>query len=200
MTTFKDLADQSEVAYGVKKYGANLPLFHDGPVVTKMFNYMDANPSTFVKGEKEAVNRVKTSKYAFITEAPFNEYIVNRDCELTVIDDKQKNFQFEYAIAMRKDLIERYVISDALKHMKKNGILDQLKDKYWKTDKCVEDSNVQEISPNVLPSRLSRDDKEWKDHGHKSRKSHKYNKGSAAFNKLSHFLLGLLLIILYMCR
>jgi hypothetical protein len=147
MKSFKDLSEQSVIAYGVKKTGANLPLFHDSPVVTKMYNYMDANPNTFVRGEKEAIQRVKSNRYAFITEGPFNEYVINRDCDLTAVDDKQKNFQFEYAIAMRKDLLQRYAIADALRQMKRSGKLDELKDKYWKSDKCVEDSNVVEVRP-----------------------------------------------------
>jgi len=66
---------------------------------------------------------------------------------LAAIDDKQKNFQFEYAIAMRKDLLQRYAIADALRQMKRSGKLDELFDKYWKSDKCVEDSNVVEVRP-----------------------------------------------------
>ncbi len=95
MTSFKDLSEQSEIVYGVKKVGANLPLFHESPVISKMYQYMDSHPSSFVSGEKEGIKRVKTSKYAFITESTFNEYVINRDCDLTVIDDKQKNFKFE---------------------------------------------------------------------------------------------------------
>jgi hypothetical protein len=177
LSSFRELSEQTDVAYGVKKYGANLPLFHDSPVVTKMYNYMDANPSVFAKGEKEGIKRVKTQKYAFITEGPFNEYVMNRDCDLTVIDDKQKNFQFEYAIAMRKDLLQRHEISDALRLMKKEGILDRLKDKYWRSDKCVEDSNVVEIDPKTA-AQLSREPRDKDDKRDKKYKKSKYRNNS----------------------
>ena len=201
ITSFKDLSEQSEIAYGVKKVGANLPLFHNSSVVTKMFNYMDANPSTFVSGEKEGIRRVKTSKYAFITESPFNEYIVNRDCDLTAIDDNRRHFQFEYGIAMRKDLIQRHDIFRAVREMKKNGLLKELKDKYWRTDKCVEDSNVVEIDPKSS-AQLSREERDKDDHDKRKKPKHRKHKNSAVLTHISqvvvfltsfcHFSLGIL--------
>jgi hypothetical protein len=169
MTSFKDLSEQSEIVYGVKKVGANLPLFHESPVISKMYQYMDSHPSSFVSGEKEGIKRVKTSKYAFITESTFNEYIIDRDCDLTVIDDKQKNFKFEYAIALRKGLPQKNVINNVLRHLKKSGKLDELKDKYWKSDKCLNNGNGingthQSYHQNAaeLHSREVRDDKKKK--------------------------------------
>lgn len=46
-----------------------------------MWNYMEANPSVFVKTVDEGIERVKKSKgkYAFLLESPTNEYTNNRE-------------------------------------------------------------------------------------------------------------------------
>ncbi|KAI2811080.1 hypothetical protein RDWZM_002109 [Blomia tropicalis] len=135
--SFKDLSEQTELKYGVKKVGANLPLFHNSPVVAKMYSFMDTHPSVFVSGEREGVEKVKREKYAFIAESPFVEYVVQRDCSLAAIDDRRKNFQFEYAIAVPLNSPLKNRFSKAIRQLKRNGRLQELKDKYWKSDKCI---------------------------------------------------------------
>lgn len=134
---FKDLSEQTSLAYGVKKIGANLPLFHNSPVVARMYSYMDTHPSVFVDGEREGVEKVKRERYAFIGESPFVEYVVNRDCTLAAIDDRRKHFQFEYAVAVAKGSPLKARFSRAIRTLRKSGRLGELKDKYWKSDKCT---------------------------------------------------------------
>ena len=102
-----------------------------------MYNYWDLNVNAYVFGtDEDGVKRVKTSKYAFITEQPCAEYVVNRDCDLTLIEDKDGLFDFGYAIAVRKGLAFKNVISEAIRHLENNGRIRNLKDKYWKTNRC----------------------------------------------------------------
>lgn len=129
--TFKDLSEQTAIPYGVKKHGSNLPLFHDSPVVAKMYSFMDTHPSVFVEGEREGLHRVKTERYAFITESPFVEYVVQRDCDLVAIDDRRKHFEFEYAIAVPKGSPLKDRFSDAIRKLQNEGQLRALKEKYW---------------------------------------------------------------------
>ncbi|CAG2174718.1 unnamed protein product, partial [Oppiella nova] len=148
ISSFEDLSQQTALDFGVKKFGANLPLIHSSDVISKMYNYWDNSPNSYVFGtDEEGVKRVKASDYVFITEHPFNEYVVNRDCDLTVIPDKDRHFEFEYAIAMRKDLLFKNVISNAIKHLETIGKLAKLKDKYWKSDKCLKPEFVEFSKP-----------------------------------------------------
>lgn len=128
---FKDLSEQTSISYGVKKHGANLPLFHDSPVVAKMYSYIDTHPSVFVEGEREGLLKVKREKYAFITESTFAEYVVQRDCDLLAIDDRRKHFQFEYAIAVAKNSPLKDRFSKAIRQLRQSGRIKELKQKYW---------------------------------------------------------------------
>lgn len=129
--TFKDLSEQTTIRYGVKKHGANLPLFHDSPTVAKMYSYMDTHPSVFVDGEREGLQRVKHERYAFISESPFVEYIVQRDCDLVAIDDRRRNFQFEYAIVVAKNSPLKNRFNRAIRQLRNDGKLRELKERYW---------------------------------------------------------------------
>jgi hypothetical protein len=191
INTFEDLIQQTDIPYGVKKLGANLPLFTDDPLVSKMYAYLDSHPSSLVNGEKEGVKRVKTSKYAFITESPFNEYVANRDCDLTVIDDNRQHFKYEYAIALQIGSKYHNLMSNALRHLKKTGKLQDLKDKYWKSDNCVItvdendesvtqlDNSLDDSNASEVHSREQRDDK-------KSKKSEKLKKKKNSSVNLNH--------------
>lgn len=135
--SFKDLSEQTELRYGVKRTGANLPLFHDSAVVKRMYSFMDTHPSVFVSGEREGLAKVRNEKYAFIVESPFAEYVVQRDCALLAIDDRRKNFQFEYAILLPKGSPWKSQIDRALIKLKRRGVLRALKNKYWRTTQCA---------------------------------------------------------------
>ncbi|XP_027203745.2 glutamate receptor ionotropic, kainate glr-3-like [Dermatophagoides pteronyssinus] len=147
--TFKELSEQTDIRYGVKKHGANLPLFHDSPTVAKMYSYMDTHPSVFVDGESEGLKRVKQERYAFITESPFVEYIVERDCDLVAIDDRRRNFQFEYAIALPKNSPLKDRFNRALRQLRMDGKLSELKQRYWQNHNrnCPNDSNFDPNRP-----------------------------------------------------
>lgn len=135
---FKDLSEQTALAYGVKRLGANLPLFHSSATVAKMYSFMDTHPSVFVADEREGVEKVKSGlRYAFIAESPFIEYVVQRDCSLAAIDDRRKHFQFEYAIAVKAGSPLRARFNKALWKLKKAGRVQELKEKYWRSDKCI---------------------------------------------------------------
>lgn len=164
---FKDLSEQTAIAYGVKRFGANLPLFHDSPTVAKMYSFMDTHPSVFVADEKEGVEKVKRDRYAFIAESTFVEYIVQRDCSLAAIDDRRKHFQFEYAIAVKAGSPLKARFSKALWKLKKSGRIQELKEKYWRSDKCIAggagDSVLAKPKPANRPTTSSTVDRSNKD-------------------------------------
>lgn len=161
LKSFKDLSEQTDIAYGVKKYGANLPLFPNDPVIAKMYSYMDTHPSAFVTGEREGLEKVKSERYAFIVESPFVEYVVQRDCTLAAIDDRRKHFQFEYAIAVRKGSPLRKRFSKAISQLRSRGRLRELREKYWRSFKCnpLDDSTRREVE-NISPDKPNEEDEE----------------------------------------
>lgn len=146
--SFKELSEQTELRYGVKRTGANLPLFHDSSVVKRMYSFMDTHPSVFVNGEKEGLAKVRAEKYAFIAESPFAEYVVQRDCSLVAIDDRRKNFQFEYAILLPKGSPWRSQFDRALIKLKRKGVLRELKNKYWRTTHCSQNEDNETTDSN----------------------------------------------------
>ncbi|OTF69206.1 glutamate receptor, ionotropic kainate 2-like protein, partial [Euroglyphus maynei] len=96
-----------------------------------MYSYMDTHPSVFVDGEREGLQRVKQERYAFITESPFVEYIVQRECDLVAIDDRRRNFQFEYAIALPKNSPLKGRFNRAIRQLRNDGRIQELKQRYW---------------------------------------------------------------------
>ncbi|UXI20877.1 hypothetical protein NH340_JMT06820 [Sarcoptes scabiei] len=168
--SFKELSEQTAIKYGVKRSGANLPLFHDSPVVAKMYSFMDTHPSVFVDGERDGLHRVKTERYAFIAESTFIEYVVERDCDLVAIDDRRKNFQFSYAIAVAKGSPLKDRFSKAIHLLKSNGSIAELRNKYWiySQRNCPGDPNFRPSANITLPHIEFRD--------HSSRSNSEYNR------------------------
>jgi ionotropic kainate glutamate receptor 4 len=50
-----------------------------------MWNKMSNNPNVFVNSVEEGIEKVKSGGYAFFLESSTNEFLRERDCELTQI-------------------------------------------------------------------------------------------------------------------
>jgi len=133
ISSFQDLADQTDIEYGVIRWGMTYRLFSQSsdPVIRKMYLKMASNPENLLKNSKVGIDRVIGSRFAFIMESPTAEYLCGRYCDLTYIDDKTKYFVRHYAIAMPKDSVYTTEFSSAISQLKASGRLTQLKAKYW---------------------------------------------------------------------
>jgi ABC-type amino acid transport substrate-binding protein len=96
---------------------------------------MARNPDVLIDNAKEGIDRVNNSRYAFIIETSFAQFLSGKYCNLTYIEDKLNHFLRQYAIALPKDSPLKQSFNNAIKELKANGILDRLKVKYW-NNKC----------------------------------------------------------------
>lgn len=137
MKTFQDLADQDRVSYGTFRYGSIYYYFSDSfdPIIRKMYLMMAKHPQHMVTSTREGVDNVNSTQYAFIVESTMAEYLTSINCNLTFIDDQMKHFPRQYAIAVPKGSPYKEAFNKAIRKLKANGRLEQIKKKYW-SNKC----------------------------------------------------------------
>lgn len=138
--SFKDLADQNDIAYGTYRMGSTYNHFSESrdPTIRKMYLYMARNPDVLVNNAKEGVDKVNNSRYGFIIESSFAEFLSAMYCNLTYIESNQ--FPRQYAIALPKDSQFKEPINNAIRKIKSNGVLNRLKAKYW-FSRCTNNQN-----------------------------------------------------------
>lgn len=63
-----------------------------------------------------------------------------------MIDDRRRNFQFQYAIAVAKNSSLKERFSKAIRQLRSDGIIRELKDKYWinQNRNCPHEANFNE--------------------------------------------------------
>ncbi|XP_054160127.1 probable glutamate receptor [Oppia nitens] len=140
--SFKDLSD-SDLAYGTYRSGSTHHLFSQStdPVLHKVYSQMEKHPDWMASNAKEGVDKVNSTKYAFIVEGSFAEFLTGLYCDLTYIQDKKQYSPRQYAIAMQKDSPYTARFNSAIKKLKQNGRLAQIKARYWK-DRCEDESKT----------------------------------------------------------
>lgn len=164
--SFRDLADQTDVKYGTYRMSSTANLFAQSsdPVIRRMNAEMTRNPDVFVGNAKEGVDRVNTTRYAFLVESTLAEFLSKIYCDLQYIEDQVNYFPRQYAIAMPKDSIYTQKFNSALKKLKQNGQLDKIKARYWR-DRCSE--NDRNGSNNkISDNKTNRPTIKWADKGY----------------------------------
>ena len=140
------LAGQTQIEYGCLKSGSTKAFFSESniPVYKRMWQFMQSRPHVFTKSNAEGIARVKKSNgnYAYLMESASIEYVIERDCNLTQIGGLLDNKG--YGIATRKDSPYRNPLSHAILKLHENGVLLQLKERWWKQKKgggqCTEET------------------------------------------------------------
>ncbi|KRZ25382.1 Glutamate receptor ionotropic, kainate 2 [Trichinella pseudospiralis] len=129
----EDLVKQTKIRYGTLNRGSTMQFFKDSkiPVYEKMWMAMKSSePSVFVNGSREGINRVKQGNYAYLMESSMLEFYVERDCDLTqiggLLDSKG------YGIGFRKGSPYREAISQTILYLQEKTVITELKDKWWK--------------------------------------------------------------------
>ncbi|KAF2904858.1 hypothetical protein ILUMI_01329 [Ignelater luminosus] len=136
INSLDDLVSQNKIKFGTMINGSTYQFFKTSnyskhqAAWNKMNNF---KPSSFVKTNTEGVRKVlnKNQDYAFFMESSSMEYEINRHkCELRpiggLLDSKG------YGIAMPIDAAYRGEINDAILKFQETGVLQTLKDKWWK--------------------------------------------------------------------
>ncbi|GAB6033669.1 hypothetical protein CHUAL_013728 [Chamberlinius hualienensis] len=128
----KDLVAQNKIKYGCLMSGSTKSFFNKTQVVLyqQVFNNMQNDPSVYVNSNEEGEKRVVNSDYAYFMESTSSEYAVERNCNLTqiggLLDAKG------YGIAMQKNSSYRNELSQSVLRLQENGVLANLKIKWWK--------------------------------------------------------------------
>ena len=128
----EDLSLQSEIKYGCVKTGSTKLFFKDStfPTYQRMWKFMSSDESNFVASNSQGKERVARGNYAFLMESAAIEYIVERNCNLTQVGSNLDSKG--YGIATRKDSIYRTTLSRAILELQERGVLQTLKDRWWK--------------------------------------------------------------------
>ncbi|CAG2161711.1 unnamed protein product [Oppiella nova] len=126
-----DLAD-SDIKYGTYKMGSTYNLFSESndPTIRRMYTHMTRHPEDLVNNAKEGVDKVNGSRFAFLVESSFAEFLTGMYCDLTFIVDTNNYFPRQYAIALPKDSSYLNKFDHAIRRLKKSGQLDRIKGRY----------------------------------------------------------------------
>ena len=131
-TNAEELAAQTKIGYGCGASGSTRISFRQSsnPTLKKLSDFMESNPSMFVKDNNEGKARVLRGGYAFFMEGATIEYAVERECNLTqiggLLDSKS------YGIATKKGSPIRTALSKGILKLQEKGILHVLYERWWK--------------------------------------------------------------------
>ena len=129
--TIYDLADQTDLKYGVQK-GSDLEEFIRTQSVDpfeRMWAFMKLREEeTLVSNMTLALEMIKNGKFAFIGDHSTNEYYANQQCGIESIEQNfgHKNF----GLGFPRGAPYRDDINRALLELKEQGFIDLLKEKY----------------------------------------------------------------------
>ncbi|NP_001191543.1 glutamate receptor subunit protein GluR7 precursor [Aplysia californica] len=130
-----DLAKQTKIKYGTFAGGATQEFFQKSnmPPFDRMWNFMNATgESAFVQNLTEAVERVKTGDYAYITESTTVKFVVERNCNLMqiggLLDTKGYGFATPQGSSLREHLTEEILRLTELQD------IERLRVKWWEKE------------------------------------------------------------------
>ncbi|XP_011185912.1 glutamate receptor ionotropic, kainate 2 isoform X1 [Zeugodacus cucurbitae] len=133
ITKVDDLANNVDgVKYGAKRTGSTRTFFSasEHEVYKKMNEFMIKNPDLLFETNFQGVDRVKNGKnYAFLMESTSIEYNIVRECNLMKVGEPLD--EKGYGIAMVKNWPYRDKLNNALLELQEQGVLAQLKNKWW---------------------------------------------------------------------
>ncbi|XP_067826169.1 probable glutamate receptor [Heptranchias perlo] len=141
ITSFNDLAKQSEIEYGTVYGGSTFAFFKQSKIAafSKIYATMSSkSDSVLVRSTEEGVQRVLNSNYALIGESSAIDLAVAEHCNLMKVPDLAA--MRGYGIATRPGDPLRDNLTLAILEFVESGILQQLKTKWWRSSCSDEDS------------------------------------------------------------
>jgi hypothetical protein len=88
-----------------------------------------------VENTDVAVEKVINENYAYIWDAPVNDYITTTNCHTMAVGGPFN--RQGYGIGVPRGSTYRDVLTIAILKLNENGILHRLNQKYWGTSKCA---------------------------------------------------------------
>ncbi|KAF7262526.1 hypothetical protein EG68_00177 [Paragonimus skrjabini miyazakii] len=127
----EDLANQEKIKYGTLRSGSSRDFFRytSIPTFKKMGQFMDKYPDATCPDTNSCIERVRKGGYAFILESAWNEYYVQRMCDLMQVGDLLDSKG--YGIGFPQGSRLRDGISKAILKLQNNQVLANLKRKWW---------------------------------------------------------------------
>jgi len=90
-----------------------------------------------MKNNHLGMERVKDNAgIVYITQSHWVEYMVKRVCNLAMLKDTRALNEVNFAIAVQKGSPHLEAFNKAIRELKQDGTIQQLRDKYW-ADACV---------------------------------------------------------------
>ncbi|CAG9861067.1 unnamed protein product [Phyllotreta striolata] len=153
----EDLAAQSQIKYGMVMGGSTQEFFKNSntTVYQKMWNSIEHLPSVFTKTTQEGIEKVLESngQYVFFMESTTLDYALERNCKLKqiggLLDLKH------YGIAMPQNAPYRSTINRAILKLQEDGVLAELKKKWWSVDEEETCDRTVDSSGQLLPENIA---------------------------------------------
>ncbi|CAF0794953.1 unnamed protein product [Rotaria sp. Silwood1] len=126
----EDLARQTDIKYGIVRGGSTQK--SDVKLFQRMWTYMQQSDDVLVASNEEGISKVRKAKgkYAFLLESTKNEYINERlPCNTMKIGLNLDSKGYGIATPVGSEL--REAINIAILEMSEDGILNDLKKKWW---------------------------------------------------------------------
>ena len=140
--TVEDLANQTEIKYGVVGGGSTENFFKKSTLTTfqKMWKFMQAHQSeVFVSNNSKGFEKVRQSKgkYAFLLESTLNEYVNERfACDTMRVGENIDAKGYGIGTPLGSDL--REAVNIAVLELIEDGFLERLKHKwYYERSECT---------------------------------------------------------------
>ncbi|KAJ0183280.1 hypothetical protein K1T71_001256 [Dendrolimus kikuchii] len=143
----QELSEQNKISYGALFNGSTYNFFQSSndSIYQKIFSTMEsAKPSAYTNTNEEGVNRVLRSKgkYVFFMESTAIEYFTERNNSLKMVGPHLDSK--DYGIAMPKNYVYKGWIDNAILSLQQSGVLDTLKNKWWKVNEKPPNSKEEE--------------------------------------------------------
>ncbi|XP_027204506.1 putative glutamate receptor [Dermatophagoides pteronyssinus] len=121
--------------------GTVRPIYRDlsvgtDPLSRRIYEQLHNNPSNMAENRQIGIERALKTPYAFIQESINNELAMDEYCELTQIKLESQNLpkadtHYEFGIIGQKFSTHLETMNRAIRQLKANGRLDELKRRYW---------------------------------------------------------------------
>lgn len=134
--TSVDQVVTSPVSLGGVRGGASLQAIQsnaDKPY-TNMWSKIESDPDSKVSNISEGIERATEGNYSLILESQFAEYLVNKHCELKIVDTFLPQRGYAFALTKRSPL--KTELDRGIQEMIDDGSLNRLHQKYWNVP-CV---------------------------------------------------------------
>ncbi|XP_012945575.1 glutamate receptor 3 [Aplysia californica] len=131
--SYEELLDSSDITVGALNFGSTQAALRTSRSETLKSLWTKMNKQrSFVESYDDGVGRVSTSDGGFVMlmQSTSAEYAARRHCNLMIYGENL--FPSSMAFALPKGSYWRAKINEALSDIKSEGLLTQLKDKYWR--------------------------------------------------------------------